>query len=125
MPSLPKRVAWVLAGGVFGGAIAAGLSAVVPDLSRVANATNPMPMAVGIAFAVPVMDVGLYPQNVPEDRETAIRVGVLAVLYGGSAGVLTSLVSLAVVPSVANPLAVAVAFLATEYAGRRERSRLT
>lgn len=112
--SRPARALVVLAGAVLGGGVAALASALLPA---------PYPMAVGIAVAVPVMDVGLYPGNVPDDRRTAATVGAFAALGGIAVGVVVGWLTGTLDVPVRSGLTVGFAFLGAEYAGRYVLSR--
>lgn len=109
------RTVVVLAGALFGGGFAALASVWLP---------GPYPLAVGISVAVPVMDLGLYPKNVPDDRHLLLTVGVLAAL-GGTA---VSFAVGAVWTTLSLPWAIAFpvgsAYLGAQAAGRVALSRL-
>ncbi|MGB9986466.1 hypothetical protein [Salarchaeum japonicum] len=110
------RAGVALAGALLGGAVAALASAVLP---------TPYPLAIGIAVAVPVMDVGIYPENVPEDTGDAVQVGVGAAVGGVLAGCAVGWVWLAFSLPYATVFSVATAYLAAEVAGYAAQSRLT
>lgn len=116
-PSLPVRAALFLVGAILAGVAAAVVSTVAPD---------PYPFAVGLAVAIPVMDAALYPGNVPDDRERAVRVGVLAALAGVVAGCVASVVvrPLALGESVTIGLVALVTYLAATYGGRWLTARI-
>ncbi|QDX39760.1 hypothetical protein [Salarchaeum sp. JOR-1] len=114
--SLPARAGVVLVGALTGGVIAALASTVLP---------SPYPLAVGIAAAVPVMDVGIYPENVPAGASVAARVGVSAAVGGALAGCVVGWAWLAFSLPFPTGFAIGTAYLAAEFAGSAALSRLT
>ncbi|GAA0653343.1 hypothetical protein [Salarchaeum japonicum] len=114
--SAPGRAGVVVLGALVGGALAALVSTVLP---------NPYPLAVGIAVAVPVMDVGIYPENVPDNSGVAAQVGVGAAVGGALAGCLVGWAWLSFSLPYATVFAVATAYLAAEVGGYAALSRLT
>lgn len=116
LESLPARAGVVLVGALTGGVIAALASTVL---------SYPYPLAIGIAAAVPVMDVGIYPENVPDDARFAAQVGVGAAVGGALAGCAVGWVWLSFSLPYPTVFAVATAYLAAEAVGTAARSRPT
>ncbi|QLC33779.1 hypothetical protein EFA46_006070 [Halarchaeum sp. CBA1220] len=116
-PSLPVRAVVFLAGAALAGLVAAGVSTALPD---------PYPLAAGFAVAVPVMDVALYPQNVPDDPRRALAVGVGAALLGVLAGfaVASAVRALPLSEYAAVGLTAGAVFVAAEYGGRLLAARI-
>ncbi|MEE6211269.1 hypothetical protein U3A55_14070 [Salarchaeum sp. III] len=114
--SPPARAGVVLLGALTGGVVAALASTVL---------SYPYPLAIGIAAAVPVMDVGIYPENVPDEAGVAALVGVGAAVGGALAGCAVGWAWLSVSLPYPTVFAVATAYLAAEVGGYAARSRLT
>ncbi|MFB6077481.1 MAG: hypothetical protein ABEJ80_00705 [Halarchaeum sp.] len=108
-PSLPVRALVFVGGALLGGIVAGTASAALPA---------PLPVVVGFSVALPVMNVALHPERVPDDRERALGVGVLSAACGIVGGVAVGLIAAAQGTQWATPAAVLAAFLATEYGGR-------
>jgi len=109
-PARHVRVAVFVVGALLAGAVAAVVSSVAPA---------PFPFAVGLAVAVPVMDVALNPETVPAERDRAVAHGVVAALAGIVVGCVVGalLLALALGEYATVGLTAAATFLAAEYGG--------
>ncbi|GAA0292936.1 hypothetical protein [Halarchaeum salinum] len=116
-PSFPVRAAIFVVGALLAGAVAGIVSTVALD---------PFPFAIGLAVAVPVMDVALSPETVPSDRDHALELGVAAaiagIVVGCAVGALVLALALGEYATIG--LTAAATFLAAEYGGRAVLRRI-